>query len=104
VTDTDIVAVLPGDDAVCAAAGWALAAISTGPGIDRTSDLTNTLSDRFADQCVNPEAAIHTVEQVLDQLGLAQWTIDDRTTDTESCTAPIVDVPSRSIDVVSLPG
>ena len=103
VTDADIVAVLPGDEAACAAAGWVLAATSTGPGIDRTSDLTNTLSDRFADQCVNPDAAIATVEQVLDELGLVEWRIDDRTTDPESCTAPIVDVPSRSIDVVSLP-
>jgi hypothetical protein len=104
VTGADVVAVIPGDESSCAAAGWTLAAVpSSQPDGDRTSELVQVLSDRFVDQCLHPESAAQAVEDVLIELGLSQWTIDDTTTDSDSCSAPVVDVATRSVRLISLP-
>jgi hypothetical protein len=103
VTDADIVAVLPGDATSCADAGWTVAAPPTEPVTDRTSELTTLLSDRFVDRCLNAAMATKTVEDVLAELGLTGWTIDDRTTTSDACVAPVVDVSTRSIGLISLP-
>jgi hypothetical protein len=104
VTDADVVAVLPGDDATCAAAGWVLAAVPSQPISDRTSELPGVLSDRFVDQCLDPAMATQTVEEVLDQLALTQWTIKDSTTSPDSCSAAVVHGDTRSVELISLPG
>jgi hypothetical protein len=104
VTDADIVAVIPGDESSCAAAGWALAAAPpTVPIADRTAELTATLSERFVEQCMKPDAAVRTVEDVLAELDLQTWTVHDATTNPEWCAAPSVEVRTQSVNVVSFP-
>jgi hypothetical protein len=103
VTDTGIVAVLPGDDRSCLAAGWVVAASSTQPPAERSPELTNALSDRFAGRCLDVESAGRAVEDVLVQLGLTGWAIDDRTPEGAGCAVPVVDVASRTVALVSLP-
>ena len=104
VTDADIVAVIPGDDSSCAAVGWIAASLPSQPVADRTSELTQALSDRFVDQCMDPETAVKTVEAVLLQLELTEWTVDDNTTSSDSCAVPVVNVDTRSVGLISLPG
>jgi hypothetical protein len=40
---------------------------------------------------------------MLSQLGLTDWTIDDRTTVGDGCAVPVVDVATRTVALVSLP-
>jgi hypothetical protein len=104
VTDADIVAVIPGDDSSCAAAGWVVMASSPSePIADRTSELTQVLSDRFIDQCMDPATATKAVEEVLHELALSAWTVADNTTSTDACAVPFVDVRTRSVGLISRP-
>ena len=86
------------------AAGWVAAAPPSEPVADRTSELTQVLSDRFVDQCMDPATAAKTVEAVLHELELTQWTVDDNTTNSDSCAVPVVNVDTRSVGLISLPG
>jgi hypothetical protein len=102
VTDADIVAVLPGDAAACAAAGWDLADAATPVEVDPAALLTSELSDRFAGECINVDAASEEVHGVLARLELSDWTVVDHTTG-ESCTVPVINVESRAIELISRP-
>jgi hypothetical protein len=101
VTDADTVAVLPGDHSACANAGWVSADTSPEANSDPSVLLPSLLSDTFAGRCMNVAAATAAAQDVLDQLGLAGWTIRDRAT-AATCTVPVVDVDARAIDLVSL--
>jgi hypothetical protein len=107
VTDADIVAVIPGDDSSCIAAGWVVMASSPSspsePITDRTSELTQALSERFAGQCLDRATAVETVEDLLHELQLSAWTVADNTTDPDACAVPIPQVKTRSVELISLP-
>lgn len=104
VTDASLVAVVPGDESSCVAAGWGVAiSPATEPIADRTGELTDTLSDRFVDQCMNAETAAETVDDVLAELGLGTWKVHDSTTNADWCAAPAVDTDTRTVNLISVP-
>ena len=103
VTPADIVAVLPGDQGTCAAVGWIAADSITDVDAGAEAQLNSRLSERFADRCVTPDEATRAVADVLDELGLADWTVKPAAAEAEGCVVPAVDAAQRSIDLVALP-
>ena len=104
VTSADIVAVVPGDNSTCTTHGWAVAVVATEPTEDPAPALTSTLSDRFAGQCLDPDSAAQAVAAVLADLHATDWSVHDGTANPDWCAVPVVDVASRTVELVSHPG
>jgi hypothetical protein len=76
VTDADLIAVLPGDDTLCADRGWEVAELAESGAEDPATELLGRMSDRFAGRCLSPEEAVSAIGDIFDELGLNDWTID----------------------------
>lgn len=88
VTDEDVVQVVPGDRAVCAALGWVLDATAELTGTDRAAELTSRLSDTFAGSCFDPAEAVAAATDILTELGLVDWSVDTSGTVEGRCNHP----------------
>jgi hypothetical protein len=77
VTDDDVIAVLPGDDTLCADREWMLADLAEAGATHPASQLLALMSDRFAGRCLNPEEAARAIREIFDELGLSDWSIDN---------------------------
>lgn len=106
VTDTGIVAVVPGAETVCAGLGWTVAGeLERGGEVDRSSRLVPALVERFADRCVAPAEARPVAEAILADLTL-DWVIDDRRLGaaTTGCTTFAVDATAETVVLLERPG
>lgn len=106
VTDSGIVAVVPGAETVCAGLGWTVAGEpERGGELARSSRLVPALVERFADRCVAPARARPVAEAVLAEIAL-DWSIDDRRLGaaTTGCTTFAVDAAAETVVLVERPG
>lgn len=98
VTAADVVAVIPGETATCAANGWTPAQL---PAIvPAASTLMDALSDRFTDECLSDAEATALATQVLSGLDLADWQVVGAGDSASGCHFPHVDAEQRVVQIV----
>jgi hypothetical protein len=76
VTDGELIAVLPGTNALCAQLGWDVADVSEGDAVHPATEIESVLSDRFGVECWNADQARAIANEVINELGLEDWTVE----------------------------
>ncbi|MDJ0770734.1 MAG: hypothetical protein QNJ12_18215 [Ilumatobacter sp.] len=104
VTDDGITAVLPGDTGVCQLVGWdAATPRSSLDSVPPATDLAARLIERFVDQCYDRDTATRVAEDVLEQLGLDDWSVVSDSGDTGRCFGPAVESDQRRVVLSPVP-
>jgi hypothetical protein len=105
VTDTGIVAIVPGDLRVCTELGYAQWNGKVDPEAQALLSFRDELDRTFGRTCYPPAAAARIVTDHLSQHHLEGWTVSEASGFNEHmpCTVGMVDLPSKTITLVARP-